>query len=675
MTTALSKPLLPDGLDLQQLPDDSATLKGMIVELVQILGGQHRHAEHLQFRLDQLLRRLFGRRSERLDPSQLSLFAQEQTPEGTATAGLDKQSKAESQARRRRRGGKHGRQQLPENLPRHVIRCELNTAERNCPCCGQERIGMGEEVSEQLEYVPASFKVNRYVRVKYVCRQCEQRRGRPNAAGGQTATEAAAAPTASQQRDAASAAGNATPTELPKLPSANTDDVGLLQGGVVAAVDVVESPNADAGVERMPETSLLPTAQESAETVALPTPGTARGGESAVEGVGPVAPDGRLAEASPQPERTLAPLGSTLITAPLPPRVIPKCLADPGLLAHVIVNKFVDHLPLYRQEQRFWREGVWLSRRTLCDWLAACAGVLEPLFAVMWQCVFQSRQLHVDDTSANVQGEASKGHLWTYVGDERHPYIVYDFTLGRGGARPRECLQPFKGYLHADGYSGYDQLFGADRREVGCWAHARRYFWESRETAPVHACWMLSCIGQLYGWEAAARYAAEELELSLEDYWDVRRQLRQRQAKPILNRMKEYADKAREQVLPSSPIGTAFTYLSNQWLPLNCYGEYGFLEIDNNVAERALRAIAVGRKNWLFLGSAEGGKTAAILYSLTQTCKRHGVDPWYYLREVLTTLAGLKESERASELPKLLPDVWAARQRQSSRAPPEGSSV
>jgi transposase len=289
--------------------------------------------------------------------------------------------------------------------------------------------------------------------------------------------------------------------------------------------------------------------------------------------------------------------------------------------------------------------------------------------------VFRSRQLHADDTSVRVQGETSKGHLWVYVGDELHPHIVYDFTLGRRAERPRECLQPFQGYLHADGYSGYDQLFGTQRVEVGCWAHARRYFYEARDTDPVNACWMLSCIGQLYGWESAARYVAEELRLSLEDYWDVREQLRQRQAKPILSRMKEYADKARELVLPSSPIGAAFTYLSNQWLALNRYVEHGFLEIDNNVAERALRAIGVGRKNWLFLGSPEGGKTAAILYSLTQTCKRHGVDPWNYLREMLTTLAGLKESERALELPKLLPDVWAARQQESSRSPPEGRPV
>lgn len=376
---------------------------------------------------------------------------------------------------------------------------------------------------------------------------------------------------------------------------------------------------------------------------------------------------------SPDVSRGLPASGSTIVTAPLPPPPLPKCLAGPGLLAHVIVSKFVDHLPLYRQEQIFLRQGVWLSRRTLCDWLAGCAKVLQPLVALMWQSVFCSRDLHTDDTPVTVQGKQTKGHLWDYVGDSAHPYTVYDFTLGRCQERPLQCLSVFKGYLHADAYNGYDKAFGKERTEVGCWAHARRYFYEARNTDPVPACCVLSGIGRLYALEAAAKYAAQVRQLSDEEFWDVRQQLRERQAKPILSSLAEYAQKARPLVLPRSPIGEAFTYLDNQWLALGRYVEHGFLDIDNNVAEQALRAIGIGRKNWLFLGSEEGGKTAATLYSLTQTCKRHGIDPWYYLREVLRILPTIPESARATELPKLLPDQWAKseRQRHSGAAPPD----
>jgi hypothetical protein len=363
---------------------------------------------------------------------------------------------------------------------------------------------------------------------------------------------------------------------------------------------------------------------------------------------------------------------STFITAPMPPQPIPRCLAGPGLLAYIIVNKFADHLPLYRQEEILQREGVWLSRRTLCDWLAGCATVLQPLFALMWQRVFASRELHTDDTPVSVQGQKTKGRLWVYFGDWAHPYTVYDFTLDRCAERPQKCLANFKGYLHADAYSGYDQIFGADRIEVACWAHARRYFHDARGTDPVRATCVLASIGRLYALEAAAKYAAGTLKLSLQDYWAVRLQLRERQATPILHSLAEYVEQQRHLVLPRSPIGEAFTYLHNQWEALSRYTGHGFLDIDNNVAEQALRAIAVGRKNWLFVGSAEGGRTAATLYSFVQTCKRLGVDAWLYLREVLRILPGVAESARAVELPKLLPDVWAARERAAveSAVPP-----
>jgi transposase len=676
MATSLSQPLTPAALDLQQLPDDPPTLKGMILELVQALQQQQRHADHLQTRLDQLLRRLYGRRSERLDPSQLLLFAHGPEADAVAAVAADKQVPDDtSGSRRPRRPGAHGRQHLPDDLPRHVIRHELTEAERNCPCCGQQRTVLGEEVSEQLEYVPASVLVNQHVRVTYVCYPCQRQRPQPSVQGDTTiTTSTCATPLPASDTVAVVVSGKATPVAeqvASGLAPEAQPDVARSETNVAA------TPGTGSG-----ELPHLPVARPSstpATTVTpvacpLPLPATIVPALSTVAGTTPVSSPAAAADAVPATSnvgRVFAPGScSTFITAPMPPQPIPKCLAGPGLLAHIIVNKFVDHLPLYRQEQQFLREGVWLSRRTLCDWLAGCARVLQPLFAHMWQRVFQSHDLHTDDTSVRVQGQNGKGHLWVYVGNSAHPYIVYDFTLGRGEERPLACLSAFRGYLHADAYGVYDKTFGTERIEVGCWAHARRYFYDARDTDPVRACYVLSTIGRLYTLEAAAKYAWEAARLSEREYWDVRQQLREREARPLLASLSEYLVREQPGVLPRSPIGEAFTYLSNQWLALQQYLSHGFLDIDNNVAEQALRAIALGRKNWLFLGSEEGGRTAATLYSLVQTCKRHGVDPWFYLRAVLTILPTLTESTRSTELPKLLPDEWARSQRQQNRATP-----
>ncbi|HWT82057.1 MAG TPA: IS66 family transposase [Candidatus Methylomirabilis sp.] len=363
---------------------------------------------------------------------------------------------------------------------------------------------------------------------------------------------------------------------------------------------------------------------------------------------------------------------TTIITAPPPSLPWPRCLAGVGLLAYLVVSKFVDHLPLYRLERILLRDGVWLRRSTLCDWLAGCARVLEPLYQLLWQRVFQSGYVRTDDTSVRVQGQTTQGRLWGYLSGGQQRYTVYDFTLDHTQDRPVSCLQEVQGYIQADGYKGYDKVYGAERIEVGCWAHARRYFFEARDQDPVRACYVLGWIGQLYAWEAAARYAQEVQEMSEEEYWDLREQIRERQSVPLLTQLGVYLEAERDKVLPLSKIGEAFRYLHNQWAALQVYVKHGFLEIDNNGAERALRGIGIGRKNWLFLGSAEGGRTAAILYSLTETCQQNGVDPWWYVREMLRILPGLTEAEREEALPRLLPDVWAQTQRDEadSRAPP-----
>jgi transposase/uncharacterized coiled-coil protein SlyX len=667
MTDTTHRPLIAADIDLQQLPNDPATLKGMVVELTQALANQQQHAAHLQEQLERLLRRLYGRRSERLDPSQLSLFAEDQEATRT-TPPVTTNTDSGGQGRQRRTP--HGRQRLPEYLQRQDIRHELTEAERACPCCGQQRVVLGEEVSEQLEFVPASLLVRRHVRVTYLCQECEHNRQQPQAT---VAATVAASECATEHNPTQTASGCTTP-ERSAVPVPSVLPVGEHTMTTAAADTTVTEVAQQLTTNGPPKPEPpLSTALCQQLTPTTPVAGTLPPTAASSATHAATASSSPTTTATGVPECSRPP--STFITAPMPPQPIAKCLAGPGLLAHVIVNKFADHLPLYRQEQIFWRQGVWLSRSTLCDWLAGCATALEPLLGLMWQRVFQSRELHTDDTPVTVQRQQTKGHLWVYVGDGLHPYTVYDFTLGRRQERPLECLSAFKGYLHADAYNGYDKAFGQDRIEVGCWAHTRRYFYDARTSDPVRACCVLSLIGRLYALEAAAKYAAQVRKLSDIDFWEVRYQLRQRQAVPLLSSLREYAEQQRPVVLPRSPSGEAFTYLDNQWPALQRYVEHGFLDIDNNVGEQALRAVGVGRKNWLFLGSQEGGRTAATLYSMVATCKRHGLDPWFYLREVLTILPTLTETTRPTELPKLLPDEWARLQRQShsGTASPERS--
>lgn len=653
---ANTKPLLtPATLHLEQLPNEPAALKGLIVELVAALHEQQLHADNLQWRLDQLLHRLYGRRSERLNAAQLLLFGPDPDVPATPTPDRVDDDDTAGTAKKKRRGS-HGRQVLPEHLPRRQIRHELTEAERSCPCCGQIRIALGEEVSEQLEYVPASLTVVQHVRVTYLCRRCEHTRLQPPADSTPAATAAVDA-TTQTTNPANTTAADISPPSSVLLPQTILVATPPQLEDAMPAFDPTATKAASAVTGSVTPVVVLVAADSPARaSVATPLTATVL-----------VAAAGTTADAPAThgtPGGVVAPglLPSTFVTAPLPPQAIPRCLAGPGLLAHVIVSKFDDHLPLYRQERILAREGVYLSRSTLCDWLAGCAAVLQPLFMLMWQRVFASRYLHTDDTYVAVQDQPGKGNLWVYYGDSAHRYVVYDFTTSRAAERPVECLQAFKGFLHADALPGYDKVFGKERQEVGCWAHTRRYFYDARLTKPVPACHVLGTIGRLYALEAAAKYAAQVEHLSEADFWEVRWQLRQRQAIPLLTGLRQYLDKTRPEILPQSPLGEAFTYLANQWATLQRYTEHGFLDIDNNVAEQVLRGVALGRKNWLFMGSAEGGKTAAVLLSFTQTCKRLGVEPWLYLREMLTVLPTIAESERATALPALLPDVWAQAQ-------------
>ena len=340
-----------------------------------------------------------------------------------------------------------------------------------------------------------------------------------------------------------------------------------------------------------------------------------------------------------------------VVQAALPARPIEKGRPGPGLLAHVVVSKYSEHMPLYRQETVFPRSGVEISRRTLCDWVRAVADLGEPIVGFMKkESVLTSKVIHSDDTRITVQdpshpGGSRAGYLWVYGGD--HEDLVYDFTPSRSRDGPLAFLGDYAGYLQADAYSGYDEVFKTGRViEVGCWAHARRYFFEAVKTALEPATELLAQIRRLY----AVERAAKDLDAT------TRRELRQEKSDPILKQIQETLEDIARRHLPKSPMGAAIGYARRQWRALTRYTEDGDLAIDNNASERALRMVAVGRKNWLFAGSDAGGHRAAILYSLIATCKRIDIDPFAYLRDVIARVS-THPMRRISEL---TPRGWKA---------------
>jgi transposase len=264
------------------------------------------------------------------------------------------------------------------------------------------------------------------------------------------------------------------------------------------------------------------------------------------------------------------------------------------------------------------------------------------------------------------RGQTHRGRVWVYVGDVFGPYTVYDYTPTRAQAGPQRVLATYLGYVQADAYAGYDALYATGRIvEVGCWAHARRKFYEAQATDPGRASYVLGVIRQLYQVEQQADAQVAERHLGRDDGWWLRLRLRQEQALPLLTRLCQWLHGQRVQVLPKSPIGEAIGYACHHWAALERYTTQGYLPIDNNAAERALRAVALGRKNYLFFGSDGGGRTAAVLYSFVQTCQRLRIEPWRYLREVLAQLPTCP----AERLPDWLPDRWAERARAALAGP------
>ena len=530
-----------------------------------------------------VLRRFYGPHSERFDPAQLLLFGLivAQTPvDPAAAAAVEAESGEKPKASRRINPHKHGRRQLPAHLPRIVIPHDLTEEQKNCPCCGEARICIGQEISEQLEFVSASFKVLQHVRGKYACKACGE---------------------ACEQCDC--------------------------------------NPQIEVAVK----------------------------------------------EAQP----------------------IEKGLPGPGLLAHVIVSKLGDHLPLYRLEKIFDRVGVDIARSTMCGWMLSCGDLVKPLTDLMGRCVKQGRSMNTDDTTVPVQdgtvkGKCKTGRIWDYIGDEDNPYIYYEYTPDRTKIGPHTFLQNYKGYLQADAYAGYDGVFtDGNVIEVGCMAHARRKFFDAKETDGRRSAQMLGMVQELYAVEGEAKEKIAELQkqraalvvttpatpsigstgsassgqtppaipapsgVSREERERILLELRQQKSVPILDRIKAWLDDSGSSgtVLPRSPMAAAIGYMLNQWVALCVYATRGFLSIDNNAAERGLKPIAIGRKNWLFAGNDDAARSHARLYTLIASAERHGLNPQEYLMSVLAKIG----QTPMSELQQFLPDVWK-RDRETEKA-------
>jgi len=495
-------------IDLANPPNDPALLHQLLRELVGVLQERDARIQELEHQLAVLRRHRFGPRSEKADPGQGLLFGEApEAPEPPPPTPVPKP-----------KTNGHGRRPLPKDLPRDRIEHDLAADHKHCPKCGTALTQIGEEVSHQLDYVPASFVVREHVRLKYACKACEE----------------------------------------------------------------------------------------------------------------------------------------TIVLAPMPQQPIEKGLPGPGLLAHVLVSKYDDHLPLYRQSEIYARQDVDLDRSTLCGWVRDCATLLAPLVRVMARDALASKVVQTDDTPVPVldrlhPGRTRTGRLWVYRGDDEHPYTVFDYTPTRKRDGPAAFLGDYKGYLQADAFGGYDGIYaGGMVFEIGCWAHARRKFIDARETAEAHATAAVDFIGQLYAVESDA--AERGLDA------DQRRTLRQEKARPVVEDFRRWLDAQALAALPKSPLGKAIAYALDQWTALTRYLGDGDLAIDNNAAERDLRAVAIGRKNWLFAGSDAGGRRAAIIYSLIATCQRHQVNPFEYLRDILVRVG----TTAVSRIRELLPPQWKA---------------
>lgn len=342
----------------------------------------------------------------------------------------------------------------------------------------------------------------------------------------------------------------------------------------------------------------------------------------------------------------------TLTQAPVPAHVIDKGLPTTGLLAHVLVAKYADHLPLYRQEKIFERAGVKLARSTMAEWVGVCGVQLQPLVDALREAILAHRVVHADETPVQMLKPGAKkthrAYLWAYApgGFEALRAVVYDFTEGRAGEHARAFLGDWQGNLVCDDYSGYKACFRQGVTEIGCMAHARREFFKLHDSNQSQlAAQALHYIGQLY-----------EIERQVKDLSaDERRRIRQTQAKPLADTLHAWMLAQRSRVPDGSTTAKALNYSLKRWAALTRYLEDGQLPIDNNYIEQQMRPIAIGRNNWLYAGSLRAGKRAAVVMTLVQSAKLNGHDPYAYLKDVLARLP----THPASRVAELLPHNWS----------------
>jgi transposase len=491
---------------IEQLPDDIDTLKRMVIEREEQVEAKRIEVvearlfiEKLKLQIARFKRIQFGRKSERHDErvAQLELIVEEL--EANLPPAEDA-ARPPSQADDVPAKDKPARRPLPEHLPRTT---QEHAPDCGCPHCGTALRRMGEDVSEQLEFIPEHFKVIRTVRPKMSCPKC-----------------------------------------------------------------------------------------------------------------------------------------STVVQAPMPSRPIPKGIAGPGLLAHVVVSKYLDHLPLYRQSEIYARQGIDLDRSTMAGWIGAIGTLVEPLVDAVGRYVVAGAKVHADDTPVPVldpgRGKTKTGRLWVYVRDDRPassadpPAAWYRYTKTREGGHPKEHLSKFRGVLQADAFAGFNGLYESGAiREAACWAHARRKFYDLHEAtkSPI-AAEALTRIRALYAIEDRVRCSPA----------GERKAVRQGQALPLLEQLQRWLTSTLAAVSAKSEIASAINYSLKRWNALTRYADDGTIEIDNNAAERALRGPVLSRKNFLFAGADSGGERAAAMYTLLETAKLNGLNPEAYLRDVLARI-------------------------------------
>ena len=505
---------------LSQALEVIAQKDAQIGELTRKLESTQRQMTTLQHQMEQMLRRLYGRKSEQLNPNQLMFdsVVLASLNQNTLPPPADETPVKPEAAKTRKVSQHHGRVPIPEHLERVEILLDIPEEQKVCPETGEPLKVITVEVSEKLEYRPGKLIVNVYKRPQY----------------------------------------------------------------------------------------------------ALPERADSFGG---------------------------------VIAAPMPDHPVAKCKADVGLISHLIVSKFADHLPLYRQDDIFEREGVTIPRATQSSWLMQTYESIQVLEEVFRLAVLEGGVAFTDDSPVPLQvkgnGKLKKARLWVCVrGGPDPPLVAYDFSVDRSKQRPLNFFRDYQGYVHADAYSGYDELFKKkDIIEVGCWAHARRKFDEAASSRPKEATDILARIARLY-------HEVETPSAGMKP--EERCRFRQEHAAPLLTGIFSKLEEMRLQTIPAEPLRKAIDYALNQRKALCRYLEDGRLRPDNNLAENAIRPVALGRKNWLFVGSERGGRAAALFMGLIASCKAREINPWEYFDDMLRRIM----SHPVNRLRELLPDKW-----------------